>query len=154
MDQTATEEPVAPKRRRVGWVVGAAVLIAAAITTAVWFFLGTKVWTDGAAIRVADRDTKVREVLWQKPQPVDGFSSDEQVYEPSVSPDGTELYFVRGKAGRGAHIYVSHRKRNAWMKPEAVDAVNGEFDSLGPRVTPDGNYLLFYSDRPGGLGGY
>ena len=40
------------------------------------------------------------------PRPLDGFSSDEQVYEPSLSPDGTELYFVRGKAG-GWLTYLS-----------------------------------------------
>ena len=154
MDQTATETPAAPKRRRRVWIVGGAVTGVALIVAGLWFLFGNKIWTDGGAIRVADRDTRIREVLWARPQPLEGFSSDEHVYEPSVSPDGTELYFVRGKAGRGAHVYVSHRKRNAWSKPEPVEAVNGEFDTLGPRVTPDGNYLLFYSDRPGGLGGY
>ena len=136
------------------WLIGGAVLLAGLVSLGIWFIAGNRVWTDGGSIRVADRDTKVREVIWTRPAPLEGFSSDEQVYEPSVSPDGTELYFVRGKAGRNAKIYVSYRRNNAWTSAVAVDTINGPFDSLGPRVTPDGGFLLFYSDRPGGLGGY
>ena len=158
-DVPTTGEASAPgQRRRVPrwtwWVIGGTVAASLCVISALWFFAGTKTWTDGGALRVADHDTRVRQIVWTKPKPLDGFSSDEQVYEPSISPDGTELYFVRGKAGKGAHIYVSHRRHNAWSKAEPVEAVNGQFDSLGPRLTPDGSFLLFYSDRPGGFGGY
>ena len=135
------------------WLIGGAMALSLVVAVVAWF-VGPKVWTDGQYIRVADRDTKVREVIWTPPQPLEGFASDDQVYEPSISPDGTELYFVRGKAGGNAKIYVSRRQNNAWTKPISVDAVNGSFDSLGPRISPDGNFLYFYSNRPGGLGGY
>ena len=149
--------PEPPTRRLPRWVWWGAFGVALAallIAAGSWFLFGHKVWTDGGAIRVADADAKVRDVIWTAPRPLEGFASDEQVYEPSVSPDGTELYFVRGKAGGNARIFVSYRRNNAWTKPVAVDAINGAFDSLGPRVTPDGRFLLFYSNRPGGLGGY
>jgi hypothetical protein len=141
-------------RRRMIWWIGGAVALALVVGVAAWFFSGPKVWTDGGVVRISDRGSRVREVAWTRPVPLEGFSSEEQVYEPSISPDGTELYFVRGKAGQNAKIFSSLRKHNAWSAPVAVDAVNGPFDALGPRVTADGNYLLFYSNRPGGIGGY
>src|SRR5579859_7594164 len=141
-------------RRRTAWWIGGAVALALVVGVTAWFLSGPKVWTDGGAVRISDRGTRVREVVWTRPVPLEGFSSEEQVYEPSISPDGTELYFVRGKAGQNAKIFLSFRKNNAWAAPVAVDAVNGPFDALGPRVTADGNFLLFYSNRPGGFGGY
>src|SRR5579871_4439377 len=123
------------RRRAICWI-GGGVAFAIVIGAAAWFLSGPKIWTDGDRVRISDRGTHVREVVWTKPVELEGFSSDEQVYEPSISPDGTELYFVLGKAGKNARIFQSLRKNNAWSKPVAVDAVNGEFDSLGPRVTP------------------
>src|SRR5215469_17409968 len=145
-----------PKQRHprwIWWLVGGAVGLSLIVSATIWF-VGPKVWTDGGSLRVLDHDTRVREVVWTRPQPLEGFASDEQVYEPSISPDGTELYFVRGKAGGSARIFLSLRRNNAWTAPTPVDAVNGPFDSLGPRLTPDGKFLLFYSNRPGGFGGY
>ena len=153
-DSVVADPPGKPThRRRLWWGIGVAVAIAV-IATAIWFFAGYKFWTDGNTIRVADRDANLRHILWTRPLPLEGFSSVEQVYEPSISPDGTELYFVRGKAGKDARIYFSARHNNAWSQAVPVDAVNDSFDSLGPRVTPDGRFLLFYSNRPGGFGGY
>jgi hypothetical protein len=153
-DSVLSDPPGKPThRRRLWWGIGGAVAIFG-IAALIWFFAGYKFWTDGNTIRVADRDANLRHVLWTRPLALEGFSSAEQVYEPSVSPDGTELYFVRGKAGKDARIYFSARHNNAWSQAVPVDAVNNEFDSLGPRVTPDGRCLLFYSNRPGGFGGY
>ena len=152
-DSAVTEKKARKLPRWLWWALGGGA-VGVLLIAAAWFLVGPKVWTDGGTIRIADRETKVRDVIWTRPQPLEGFSSDEQVYEPSISPDGTELYFVRGKAGRQARIFVSLRRHNAWTKPVPVDAVNGPFDALGPRVSPDGRFLLFYSDRPGGLGGY
>ena len=148
------EQTPAKSKDRWLWYSAAGVVLLLLIGVAIWFFAGHRIWTDGGTIRISDRQAVVRQVIWTAPIPLEGFSSDEQVYEPSFSPDGSELYFVRGKAGRQSKIYVSVRRNNAWSKPQTVDAVNGPFDSLGPRLTPDGQHLLFYSDRPGGFGGY
>jgi hypothetical protein len=148
------EFPAKSSSHRIGWIVGGTAGGIALLALTFWFLMGQKIWTDGGAIRVADRDATLRQVVWTKPIPLEGLSSEEQVYEPSTSPDGTELYFVCGKAGNAARIFVSQRRNNEWTKPVAVEAVNGPFDSLGPRVSSDGRFLLFYSNRPGGLGGY
>ena len=106
-------------RSRVGWWIGGAVAAAIVVGVAAWFLSGPKIWTDGASVRISDRGARVREVVWNKPVPLEGFASDEQVYEPSLSPDGTELYFVRGKAGQNARIFLSLRRNNAWTAPRA-----------------------------------
>ncbi|HEX8916211.1 MAG TPA: hypothetical protein VF796_27930, partial [Humisphaera sp.] len=150
-----------------------AVLAVVAAGAIGWWAAGRKVWTDGRqgtdAIRVASSAESPRQVLWAPPRAVEGaFNSAAQEYEPALSPDGAELYFVRGQAGNvpaeevgsakpqsgGGDIYVSVRRDNAWTEPVPVAAINTPYDELGPRLTPDGRVLLFYSNRPGGLGGY
>lgn len=136
------------------WIFGAVILGSLAAGAGYWFW-GQKVWTDGVAIKVADSETRVREVIWTAPEALPAeINTDAQEYEPSISPDASVLYFVRGKPGSGAHIYSSHRQDGAWTKAEPVAGVNGPTDDLGPRLTADGRFLLFYSDRPGGFGGY
>jgi hypothetical protein len=140
--------------RRLTWGVAAALFLLGAAGAILWV-AGRTVWTDGQSTRVAAADARLREALWAVPKPLEtDLNSADQQYEPSLSPDGTELYFVRGKPGRGAHIYVSYRRDNTWTPPAPVDAVKGPTDDLGPRVTHDGRFLIFSSDRPGGLGGY
>src|SRR6185437_3702507 len=132
---------------------GLGLLIALAV--AGWWFVGPKFWTDSRFIRVADREAKLREVLWTPPQALGApFDGDTQRYEPNLSPDGSEFFFVVGKPGHKARIYVSYRKNNKWGDAVIFGQVDGLYDDLGPRLTPDGNTLLFYSDRPGGFGGY
>jgi Tol biopolymer transport system component len=146
-------ENTTPKRR---WPGRLALLVLLLLVTAgAWFIANHKIWTDDRTIHVANNQAKVREVLWDAPKPLGPqFDSDSQQYEPSVSPDGAELYFVRGKPGKNADIFVSYRRNNAWTTPEPLAAVNSPYDDLGPRLSADGKLLFFYSDRPGGLGGY
>lgn len=140
----------------------AAVTAVIVIAAAAWWFSGRRVWTDGELVRVADRDVRPRQILWGAAQPVAGLVAAGQAYEPSVSPDGDEFYFVLGKAGGNgaaagspnADIYVSYRRNGAWATPVPLAEVNSPFDDLGPRLTGDGKFLLFYSNRPGGYGGY
>ena len=150
MRQTETKS-----RGRRHWRPVIIVAALALVISASWWFAGRKVWTDDRGVAVVDGQAKLREVLWSPPRALgDFFDGDQQHYEPSLSPDGTELYFVMGKPGHNADIYVSYRRNNQWTKPEPVSAVNTQYDELGPRVTADGKFLLFYSDRPGGFGGY
>ena len=145
--------PLRPVHRWRWWIIPG-LLALTLLSLSAWLLGSRRVWTDGSTFWLSARDAKIRTVVWSPPRAVEGISSDEQVYEPSLSPDGTELYFVRGKGGGEAHLYVSKRTRAGWGAATAVEAVNGPFDSLGPRVTPDGAFLLFYSNRPGGFGGY
>ena len=152
--------PAAPSPRRKSrgrrWLTLALVggiVFGLGVFAAWWKWGGKKVWTDGQGVRVADAPNAVREIAWAAPRPLDGLNTADQEYEPSVSPDGSELYFVRGKAAKNADIYVSYRRGDAWTPPAPVEGVNSNYDDLGPRVTADNRFLLFYSNRPGGLGG-
>lgn len=147
-------EPTVSRGRAARWAASL-LLVGALMFAAGWWFTGRRVWTDDATIRRAVDKAELREVLWTRPQPLaDAFNTENQEYEPSVSPDGTEVYFVRGKPGRNADLYVSRRVGGAWLEPAPLASVNTGADELGPRLTPDGRFLLFYSDRAGGLGQY
>ena len=130
-----------------------------------WWLAGTRVWTDDRAIRLPDGAVKVREILWSKPQPLEdalgsqsAINTKEDEFEPSLSADGTELYFVRALPSRGgtidADIYVSRRENNRWTRPQRIKGINTGSNELGPRLSHDGEFLYFYSDRDGGHGGY
>src|SRR5438105_12976244 len=89
---------------------------AALIVLVVWYLRGRALWSDGGSVRIAQAEADAREVLWTTPRPLAaelfGYADPEapqqqeqqQIYEPSLSPDGAELYFVRGKPGAGAHL--------------------------------------------------
>src|SRR5688572_28488080 len=150
-DQTDNPKP---PRRALRWVI-ATVSLCALLASAAWWVSGRRFYTDDRTIHARAADAAVREILWTRPQaPSAAFNSADEEYEPSVSPDGAELYFVRGKAGRNAEIFVSRREHGAWGAPAPLAGINSAADDLGPRLTPDGRFLLFYSDRLGGVGGY
>ena len=139
------------------WLAGGVTaFVVVGVLAAVGYFLaGRKVWTDDRGIRRPDADASLRFVLWTDPAALDeSLNTPEQEYEPSESPDGRMLFFVRGLPGKGADIYVSVRDDAVWSRPAPLAAVNGEHDDLGPRMTPDGRFLMFYSNRPGGQGQY
>lgn len=149
-----------PKSKRIRWrrlvipVIVCAVVIVAA---AAWYLRGRTVWTDGQGARAPE--ATLREVVWTAPElieaPIPATTDDQQQYEPALSPDGTEFYFVRGKPVDGhAHIYASYRRDNQWTKPVLLEGINGPTDDLSPRLTSDARFLLFSSDRPGGVGGF
>ncbi|HET6252053.1 MAG TPA: hypothetical protein VFE47_30485 [Tepidisphaeraceae bacterium] len=148
-----TQTDIKPKRR-IPWTPVAVIAGLALVTFVSWWLLGRKVWTDDRGVKVVDGQAKLREVLWDPPKPLGELFEGDQHYEPSFSPDGSELYFVKGKPAHNADIFVSYRRNNQWTKPEPVAAINTPYDELGPRVSADGKFLLFYSDRPGGFGGY
>lgn len=141
--------------------IAVSVLVLSVVVSAVWyFFIGRTVWSDvHDAAQTDDRD-QLRQVLWTDIETLgEPINSDHQEYEPWVSPDGMELFFVRGRprdradaeAG-GSNIYISRRGRDGWSEPEPLDDINSAFDELSPRLTADGQFLLFASNRPGGFG--
>ena len=92
------------------WVAGiVTLLIVGSAVFALWYFyVGQKVWTDDRGILIADGQADLRQVLWTPPEALPAaLNTAEQEYEPCLSPDGDELYFVRGLPGKGADLYVS-----------------------------------------------
>ncbi|MBL7863629.1 MAG: OmpA family protein [Cyclobacteriaceae bacterium] len=105
-------------------------------------------------------------------QPVvdkDGISVGGYEGFPSVSADGSTLYFVR-KNEEGPQdkllrkdkenlfclcIYKATKNKNGnWNKPEKLPwPINQECEKA-PRIMADGRTLIFSSNRPGGKGGY
>jgi outer membrane protein OmpA-like peptidoglycan-associated protein/tetratricopeptide (TPR) repeat protein len=76
--------------------------------------------------------------------------------QPSISCDGTQLFFSSTRPGGmgGADIWYSQRKANGdWGKPENLGAaINTEGDEEGPFMANDGESLYFASDGHPGQG--
>ena len=151
-------EPQATSRRsRLWWWVGgiASVIVLALLVAGFVYVRGRGIWTDGMGMVASKSEAPVRDVLWLPPEPMgEQFNTPLQEYEVCVSADGSEMYFVRGLPGKGADLFVSHRRAGQWGDPEPVAPVNTRDDELGPRLSADARTLLFYSNRPGGFGGY
>ncbi len=146
-----------PRRRRQVMFVCAALVIALLLAAAgyVWLPIRAAYYTDADTIREPHATARLREILWQPPThlplPTDGT---DETYEPKLSADGLTLYFVRGKAGANADIYLCRKSETGWSEPEPLADVNSDYDDLGPALSADGVTLYFYSNRPGGVGGY
>jgi len=141
--------------KRFAWICG--LLLIAAGGTVYWSLRPqrTEVLTDAGNIREPADSSPLRRVLWQPAQLLPPqINSDRDDYEPRVSADGQSLFFVRGKAGGAADIYVCNAQPGGWSEPQALSDVNSDRDDLGPAPSADGMSLYFYSDRDGGLGGY
>ncbi len=87
---------------------------------------------------------------------IDGY----QTGNPSVSPDGSRLFFTRsmltGNDVTESKIFVSVAKGDNWAPPEEIMGINGNY--LAKQPTPGvlfGKEVLFFSSNmPGGFGGY
>ena len=76
---------------------------------------------------------------------------------PTLSPDGTLLFYVSDRIGsiKGTDIYVSAKEGKAWSEPmNCGHIINSKCDELSPFVTKQGNVLLFSSSGHANLGGY
>lgn len=77
--------------------------------------------------------------------------------QPSLSSDGTYLYFASDREGGqgGTDIYVSRRSATGWTTPRNVGSViNTIGNEMSPMISPDGSRLFFSSNGHGGAGGY
>lgn len=137
---------------------GIALAIAAVVVAALALILwpqGRDIFTDADTISQPASVAPIRDILWQPPVPLaTPVNSPDEDYEPRLTADGLTLFFVRGKAGHNADIYVSTRTTAGWSEPQPLSDVNSDGDDLGPQPTSDGASLYFYSNRPGGQGGY
>lgn len=152
-----SEQHETTRRAKLWWWIGggAALVVVGLLAAGLIYIRGQEIWTDGMDLSVTHDQATVREVLWTPPEPMaEEFNTPGEEYEVCLSPDDSEMYFVRGLPGKGADLFVSRRLDGAWSAPRPVTSVNTTYDELGPRLSRDGQTLLFYSNRPGGLGGY
>ncbi len=140
------------------FVLAVPILIASAVVAWRAQHKPAVVYTDGQTIHQHSSTASLRQILWLPPTALnDRINTIQAEYEPCISPDGQTLYFVRGKAGTNADIFVAHRSidhSGTWNDPEPRTTINSADDELGPAISSDGLILYFYSNRPGGLGGY
>lgn len=75
---------------------------------------------------------------------------------PTISSDGTVLYFSSDRAGGsgGADIYMTTKTREGWTEARNVKELNSSADDLTPNIAWDNKTLAFASNRGGGVGGY
>ncbi|HLG02937.1 MAG TPA: OmpA family protein [Bacteroidia bacterium] len=78
--------------------------------------------------------------------------------QPSVSADGTVLYFASDRPGGhgGIDIWITHKGFDGeWSVPEnAGPVINTPFNEKSPFIHTDSHTLYFSSDGHPGLGGY
>lgn len=143
--------------KRLTVITGVSAALLAGAGSAWWLCApgATVFYTDAEAIRRPQSASVPRDILWRPPVLLDApLNTAGDDYEPRFAWDGLTLYFVRGKAGENADIYLTRRTPTGWDEPQPVPGINGEYDDLGPEPAADGETLYFYSNRPGGLGGY
>ena len=95
--------------------------------------------------------------LWTKPENLgQGVNSGSWESQPSISPDGKTLYFVRGKAGYTTNTSIMISTRNAdgtWGKATPIGApINTPFAEESPFIHFDNQTLFFTSDGHAGMG--
>jgi len=82
-------------------------------------------YTDADTIRQPHAQIDPRDVLWQPPTLVEGLLKTElDEYEPRLTYDGTTMFFVRGKAGENADLWVASLTPDGWSDPQSLDALN------------------------------
>jgi hypothetical protein len=62
---------------------------------------------------------------------------------PSISEDGTDLYFCRSLLSLTGDVYVSHLSEATWQAPQAVTAVNTLDNETNPQIAEHGQVLYF-----------
>lgn len=92
---------------------------------------------------------------WRDPKPLPFSSSEYNIAHPTLSEDGTVLYFSSDMPGGygGNDIWVSHYKNEKWTRPQNLgEEVNSEANEGYPFLVSD-SLLYFSSDRAEGFGG-
>ncbi len=102
-------------------------------------------------IWVAKRETL--ESAWQEPVNLGpAVNSSAGEVEPSISPDGLELY-LRLWDDWNLRVCTRLSKNDPWSSPVKVGPPVGSYDVFEPDISADGLSLYFGSfDRPGGYG--
>ena len=107
---------------------------------------------------------------WTEPQNAGpGVNTQEHEVDPSLSPDGSTMFFSRSVFGgatavsklppgadKQTDLYVSHFRDWRWTKAERIPepVCLREAAEYRAMLSHDGNRLYFGSDRAGGYGGF
>lgn len=98
---------------------------------------------------------------WSRPaNPGKPLNSEGHDGNPSISPDGERLYFMRCKkmsrsGSEGCKIFYSdknHSPGRPWKDPVELPANLNLGNTVSPRIFSDNRTMVFSSDRPGGKG--
>lgn len=104
---------------------------------------------------------RISDTLWSEPVNLgDPVNSDAWEAQPSVSPDGTRLFFASGREGGkgGCDIWYSVLRarwpngRQIWSPPRPL-LLNTPGNEMAPFLYYDGKTLFFASDNYPGMGG-
>ncbi len=105
-----------------------------------------------------DFDIHVRELEstgWSASLPLPGgVNTPSDEISPSLSPDGSILFFASNRPGGlgGFDLYLSRRARGGWEKPQSLGSrVNSPYDEKGPALHPSSSILVFATNRPRGF---
>ncbi len=111
---------------------------------------------DGAGSCDLYSSTRLRDGSWSTPINMgDSINSFHWETQPSLSPNGKMLYFVRGKKSEdgSSDIYYSEQKGSYWTKARKLE---GPINTPGKECTPfihfDNQTLYFASDGHKGMG--
>jgi len=134
-----------------GWNEGAACF---SMEADVLYFTSSRKVTkenQGTKIFVVQR----KEEDWGRVAQLDLVSDSLSVGHPSISADGTILYFVSDMPGGygGNDIWMAKKSGNSWTQPQNLGRpINSPDDELFPFIKNNGD-LYFASDRKEGMGG-
>ncbi len=104
---------------------------------------------------------RISDTLWSEPVNLgDPINTDAWEAQPSVSPDGTRLFFASSRAGSkgGCDIWYSVLRarwpggRQIWSPPQPL-LINTPGNEMAPFLYYDGKILFFASDNYPGMGG-
>ena len=140
-------------RRPLFVMVTLAVLGALAIVA--WQSRGerTTYLTDHDSIRTPISDAVPRDILWRDAIVTPDLNTPGSDAAPVIDATGQWMFFVRGRAGENADLYMSARTPFGWSEPTPLP-FNTRADEMSPCPSPDGRWLYFASNRAGGLGGF
>lgn len=108
---------------------------------------------DGCDIFRIDRNA---DGTWSKPEKVGKVSTNMYESQPSLSSDGKELYFVRGKNAADTHLFVAKRTENhgEWLSVESTGIKTCDGDNpKAPFIQADMRTLYFSAEGECGMGG-
>lgn len=91
---------------------------------------------------------------WSEPERVGELGTALYESQPSLSSDGRELYFVRGKNAAETHLFVAKRTDNhgEWTSVESAGIDTGD-NPKAPFVQADMRTLYFSAEGECGMGG-